>query len=148
MCESDISWLCQSEYRLGFLVFFFFSLVSWPPQLGGTVAVCINYVNFCVKWVVIVTAVVKGIYTATAVEGERSYTAFVPGGFVRTIVMLMGSYANTGIMPQIASDVDKSQQERAAKLCLVVEVRQALHSVFALGGVNVSISLFLSNKVA
>ena len=122
LCGSGSDWLCNSEYRIGLLVSIFFALVSWPPQLAGTAAVCINYTNFAVKWVVIITAVAKGVHTAFFVEAERTYTAWAPAGMVRIACMLMGSYANTGIMPQLAADIDKSQQERAAKLCPSIAV--------------------------
>lgn len=103
LCQRGSSWLCQSEYRLGLLVFLVFALVSWPPQLSGTAAVFINNMNFLVKWVVIVTAVAKGVYTVISVDAERDYVAWAPSGFVRVACLLMSSYANTGIMPQIAA---------------------------------------------
>ncbi|CAE7518823.1 unnamed protein product [Symbiodinium microadriaticum] len=131
LCQRGSSWLCQSEYRLGLLVFLVFALVSWPPQLSGTAAVFINNMNFLVKWVVIVTAVAKGVYTVISVDAERDYVAWAPSGFVRVACLLMSSYANTGIMPQIAADVDKSQQQRAAKLCPIIAVSLQLLVYFA-----------------
>ncbi|CAE7268822.1 unnamed protein product, partial [Symbiodinium sp. CCMP2592] len=131
LCQSGSPWLCQSEHRLGLLVFLLLAVVSWPPQLSGTAAVFINNMNFLVKWVVIVTAVAKGVYTVISVDAERDYVAWAPSGFVRIACLLMSSYANTGIMPQIAADVDKSQQERAAKLCPVIAVSLQLLVYFA-----------------
>ena len=47
------------------------------------------------------------------------------------VCLLMCSYANTGFMHQIAADVDKSQQERAGKLCPVIAVSLQLLVHFA-----------------
>jgi len=126
LCGLNSTFLCHGEDRVAILVFLLVSLVSFPAQLGGTAATVINYANFGTKWVIVVAAVLKGIHTtffATPSDGYvREYVAFDYTGVLSVTSMLFASFANTGIMPQIAADVDRSQQERAANVAPLIAV--------------------------
>merc|ERR1719162_427922 len=75
-----------------------------PTSFSGPAAKAINKVNFVTTWVVIVTAVVKGIMTGIHIkpsEDSREFTTFKASGFVKVTVLLAGAMMQCPIVPQL-----------------------------------------------
>eukprot|EP00913_Durusdinium_trenchii_P025488 g23926.t1 len=103
-------------------VFIMVFLESYPAELSGFVSLVINYTNMITKVVVGFTALIKGLSTWADLTEPETYEVWNVGGFLTVFSMLMGSFANTGIMPQIATDVDHSVRDRAMVLCPIIAV--------------------------
>ncbi|CAK9084774.1 unnamed protein product [Durusdinium trenchii] len=114
--------LCSNPYFTAVPVFIMVFLESYPAELSGFVSLVINYTNMITKVVVGFTALIKGLSTWADLTEPETYEVWNVGGFLTVFSMLMGSFANTGIMPQIATDVDHSVRDRAMVLCPIIAV--------------------------
>ncbi|CAJ1440560.1 unnamed protein product, partial [Effrenium voratum] len=145
LCQNNTgTWLCQSELRVALLVFLATFPLCFPAQLSGMLPLVINNTNLVTKYTVIAIALAKGVKTMLQDDPlKTSWTAWRPSGFMGITSLLLGSFANTGIMPQITSDVSAPLRLRAAQVCplgavfmqSVVCVLLAMAGYFALGNV-------------
>ena len=122
LCASDEDvWLCQNPWQLSLPIFIVIYVVCSPAELSGRLSRCFNVANIFVKTVVIVAAIVKGFLTSQQTE-TSSCVAWKPMGFFRVTSVLMGSLANTGILPQLAYDTRPQLREKVTRWCPIVAV--------------------------
>eukprot|EP00435_Cladocopium_sp_Y103_P016130 s529_g4.t1 len=112
LCASNGDvWLCQSRCYLD----------GWRDAL---------------KTVVIVAAILKGFLTWSTKTETFSYVTWRPIGFFRVTSILMSSLANTGILPQLASDVQPELRDKVTTWCptTAVTLQSTVYVVVALVG--------------
>jgi len=123
LCASNgDAWLCQSQWHLALPLFVMIYVVCSPAQLSGRLSRCINSCNTFVKAVVVLAAIAKGLLTWSAHIVPSQHSAWNTRGFFRTGSILMGSLANSGIMPQLVADVKPEVQLEASRWCPIIAV--------------------------
>eukprot|EP00435_Cladocopium_sp_Y103_P061280 s945_g22.t4 len=136
LCASNgDAWLCQSQWHLALPLFVMIYVVCSPAELSGRLSRFINSCNTVVKAVVVVAAIAKGLLTWSSNILPSQHWAWQTRGFFRTASILMGSLANSGIMPQLVADVKPEVQLEASRWCPIIAVSmQAL--VFSAVGLS------------
>ena len=139
ICASNgDAWLCQSRWHLSVPILIMIYVVCSPAELSGGLSRCINFTNTIVKAIVIMGVIAKGVLTwssNTDLSRASSHMAWNPLGFFRVSSILMGSLANSGIMPQLAADVQPNIRKQATVWCPIVAV-SLQSSIFLLVGLS------------
>ncbi|CAL1172939.1 unnamed protein product, partial [Cladocopium goreaui] len=137
LCASNGDvWLCQSRWSLSLPILLMIYVVCSPAELSGRLARGINITNMFVKTLVIAAAILKGFLTWRTKTETTSYVTWRPIGFFRVTSILMSSLANTGILPQLAADVQPALREKVTTWCpaIAVSMQSSVYVVVALVG--------------
>eukprot|EP00438_Fugacium_kawagutii_P006281 Skav222668 [mRNA] locus=scaffold997:577804:578907:- [translate_table: standard] len=129
------TWLCQSRWYLSLPIAIVIIVLNTPTELSGRLARCINLSSTMIKALVAVAAIAKGILIWKG-PTEANHAAWRPLGFFRVTSILMGSLANSGIMPQLAADIKPNLRERATVWCpvLAVSLQSLVYFLVAMSG--------------
>ena len=127
------AWLCQNEWHLAIPITIMVVFVCWPSEFSGGLARSINLINIIIKTVVILAVIFKGLMTWKAKTEASTYVQWNFLGFFRTSSILMGSLANSGIMPQLVSDIEPDVRDRATKWCPIISVSLQSLVYFSVG---------------
>lgn len=98
---------------VGVMVFF----VCLPPGLGGEVMKCITLMNTATTWVVIITAIAKGIhtiYTSEPADRPQEYVTFRPAGLLQVLVLLAGAMFQVVPVPRLNHEMKPHLRERGS----------------------------------
>ena len=134
LCASNgNTWLCQSGWHMGLPIGIMLFIVCSPAELSGKLAQTINHSSMLARTTLISLVLLKGtiiIYQNDAWPSD--FVAWKPAGFGVVAGNLMGSFANTGIMPQIAADLKPALLDRAVTVCPIYAVSWICKSMFFL----------------
>lgn len=98
---------------IGVVVYF----ITLPPKFSGSVVKFITNVNLGTTWVVIVTAIIKGLYMVWDTPAENrptDYAQWKPQGFLQVTVLLAGAMFQCSAVPRLQYEILPSLRERAA----------------------------------
>ncbi|CAK9023564.1 Aa_trans domain-containing protein [Durusdinium trenchii] len=118
LCRSSgDNFLCQSRWHFGFPIGIMLFAVSFPAELSGSMSRAINCTSMIAKTTAILIALVKGALVWHQKTEASELIAWKPTAFAAVASNMIGTFANTGIMPQVAADLKPSLLHRAVRIC-------------------------------
>jgi len=114
-------------------------VITLPPKFSGDVVKVITNVNLATTWVVIVTAMVKGVYMVFDTPEEKrppEFEQWRPQGFLQVTVLLAGAMFQCSAVPRLQYEIIPELRERAAVMIplLLAVVQGGLFLIIGLIG--------------